>query len=68
MLDTLIIITSNQSRFKYCYKHLSIGISDHPDIFQQKMNNLFGFGFIIVCIDELLILTKVYWIYHVQKW
>ena len=26
---------------KYCYKRLPMGVSNSPDIFQQKMNNLF---------------------------
>ena len=30
---------------KYCYKHLPMGIANSPDIFQEKMNDLFdGFN------------------------
>ena len=36
--------------------------------FQQKMNDLFcGFKFIHAYIDDLLILTKVYWTDNIQK-
>ena len=42
---------------KYCYKRLTMEVSNSPDILQQKMNNLFqGFGFICDYVDELLIL------------
>ena len=44
---------------KYRYKHLPTGVANFPDIFQQKMNDLFhGFEFIRAYIDDLLILTK----------
>ena len=37
-----------------------MGIEHSPDIFQQKINDLFhGFEFIRAYIDDLLILTKV---------
>ena len=43
----------------YCYKHLPMGVANSPDIFQQKMNDLFhGLEFIRAYIDDLLILTK----------
>ena len=43
-------------------------VANYPDIIQQKMNDLFhGFEFTRAYIDDLLILTKVYWIYHVNK-
>ena len=43
-------------------------VSNSPDIFQQKMNDLFhGFEFIRAYIDNLLILTKGYWTDHVQN-
>ena len=42
-----------------------MGVSNQPDIFQQKMNNLFqGFEFICVYIDKILILTKLDWTDH----
>ena len=35
---------------------------------QHKMNDLFhGFEFIRVYIDDLVVLTKVYWTFHVLK-
>ena len=44
---------------KYCYKRLTMGITNYPDIFQQNMNDLFhGFEFIRTHIDEILVLTK----------
>ena len=49
---------------KYCYKRLQMGVANSPDIFKQKMNDLFrGFKFTI---DKILILTKVNWTDHVQ--
>ena len=43
-------------------------IANSPDIFQQKMNDLFhGFGFIRVYVYGLLVLTKEEWTDHVQK-
>ena len=53
---------------KYRYKRLPMGVSNSPDIFQQKMNDLFhGFEFIRAYIDDLLVLIKVYWTDPVQK-
>ena len=45
-----------------------MGASNSPKVFQHKMNDSFqGFEFIRAYIYELLILTKGYWSYHVQK-
>ena len=45
-----------------------MGVAISPDVFQQKMNELFyGFEFFCAYMDDLLILTKGYWTYHVQK-
>ena len=45
---------------KYCYNRLPIGVANSPEIFDQKMNDLFhGFEFILEDIYDLLILTKV---------
>ena len=53
---------------KYRYKRLPMGVANSPEIFQQKMNNLFhGFEFIRAYIDDLLILKEGYWRDHVQK-
>ena len=53
---------------KHCYKLLPTRITNSPDIFQQKMNDLFhGFKFIPEYIYELLILEKGGWKDHVQK-
>ena len=53
---------------KYCYKRLPMVIADYPDIFQQNIIDLFHvFEFIRACIDNFLILTKVYWKNHVYK-
>ena len=46
----------------YRYKLLPIGVSNPPDIFQDKINEMFhGFEFIRAYIDELLIITKGVW-------
>ena len=53
---------------EYCYKHLPMRVANPPDIFQQKMNDLFHeYEFICEYINDLLILTKVDWTYHVHK-
>ena len=45
-----------------------MGIYNYPDIFQQKMNDLFhGFEFIRMYIDENLILTTGDWTDHVHS-
>ena len=45
-----------------------MGVVNSLDIFQQKTNDLFhGCEFICAYIDYLLILTKGYWTYHIQK-
>ena len=46
-------------REKYHYERIPMGISNSPDIFQQKMNDLFHvFEFIHAYIYEHVILTK----------
>ena len=53
---------------KYRYKCLPMRVTNSPETFQQKMNHLFhGCEFIRVRIDNLLVLTKVYWTDHVHK-
>ena len=43
-------------------------VANYPDIFQQKMNDLFhGLECIRAYIDALLVSTKGCWTYHVQK-
>ena len=45
-----------------------MGVSNSLDIFQEKMNQNFrGFYFIQAYIDNLLIITKVYWSDHLEK-
>ena len=45
-----------------------MGVVNFPDIFQQKMNELFhGFESICAYIDNILILTKGDWTDHVHK-
>ena len=45
-----------------------MGICNSPGIFQEKMNEMFcGFKFIRAYIDDLLIITKVHWYYHLNK-
>ena len=44
---------------KYKYKSLLMGICNSPDIFQEKMNEMFrGLEFIRAYINDLLIITK----------
>ena len=53
---------------KYCYNCLIMGIANSTDIIQQNINDLFrGFKFIPEYIYVILILTKGYCTYHVQK-
>ena len=45
-----------------------MGVSNSPDIFQEKMNKMFrGFKFIRAYIDDLLIITESDWSYHLEK-
>ena len=47
---------------KYGYKCLPIGVSNSPDIFKEKMNEMFcGCEFIQAYIEDLLIITKGDW-------
>ena len=53
---------------KYRYKRLPMVIANSQDIFQHKRNELFDLlEFIRVCVDEILIITKGDWKYHVQN-
>ena len=53
---------------KYRYKHLPTGVSNSPDIFQDKMNEMFhGFEFIQAYINDLLIITKGDWYNHLEN-
>ena len=53
---------------KYRYKRLPMGVANSPEIFQQKMNDLFhGLDFIRSYIYDILILTKGYLTDHVYK-
>ena len=53
---------------KYRYKRLPMGVSNSPEIFQEKMNEMFhGFEFIRAYTDDLLIITKGDWSDHVEK-
>ena len=43
----------------YRYERLSMGVSNSPDILQDKLNEMFcGFEFIGAYINDLLIITK----------
>ena len=44
---------------KYEYLKLPMGLCNSPDIFQEKMNELFsGLDYVRAYIDDLLIITK----------
>ena len=43
-------------------------VSNPPDIFQEKMNEMFcGFEFIWAYIDDMSVITKGYWYDHLEK-
>ena len=45
-----------------------MGVSNSPDIFQDKMKKMFhGFEFIQAYINDLLLITKSYWSDHLEK-
>ena len=45
-----------------------MGVSNSLDILKEKANEMFcGFEFIWAYIDELLIITKGHWSYHLEK-
>ena len=51
----------------YCYKLSQMAIANSPENFEQRRNDLFNeFEFICAHIDNILILTTGYWIYHVH--
>ena len=55
-------------KVKYFYKHIPMIVANSIDIFQQKMNDLFHvFEFIRAYIDDLFVLTKGDWAYHVNN-
>ena len=71
-----ILLTPESSRLctivlpwgKYSYTSLPMGLATSPDIFQEKMNNLFvGLEHVRVYIDDILCITKGTWQDHVTK-
>ena len=53
---------------KYEYTRLPMGVKCSPDIFQERMSDLFqGMEFVRAYIDDLLLLTKGDWSDHVVK-
>ena len=53
---------------KYEYQALAMGLANSPDIFQEKMNDLFeGFEFIRAYLDDLLVITKGDYEDHLQS-
>ena len=52
----------------YNYNTLHLGLCNSLDVFQEKMNELFpGFNYIIVYIDNLLIISKTMYDDHLDK-
>jgi hypothetical protein len=44
---------------KYCYLHLPMGLACSPDIYQEKMSELFiDMTFVTVYQDDILVLTS----------
>ena len=71
-----ILLTPNSSRLctivlpwgKYSYTSLPMGLASSPDIFQEKMNNLFaGLEYVRCYIDDILCITKGSWQNHLDK-
>ena len=53
---------------KYEYQKLPMGLSNSPDIFQEKMNELFsGLEYVRAYIDDLLILTTDNWDTYINQ-
>ena len=53
---------------RYKYKRQTMGVCNSPDIFQEKMNEMFrGIEFIRAYIDDILIITKGDWSDHLNK-
>ena len=52
---------------KYEYQKLPMGLSNSPDIFQEKMSSLMGdLEYVRTYIDDLLVTTKSDWQDHLQ--
>jgi len=53
---------------KYEYQRIPMGLCNSPDIFQEKMNELFeGLDYVRAYIDDLLVLTKGTFEDHLEK-
>ena len=53
---------------KYEYVKLPMGLCNSPDIFQERMNDLFdGLEYVRAYIDDLLIMTNGTWEDHLEK-
>jgi hypothetical protein len=53
---------------KYCYLHLPMGLACSPDIYQEKMSELFiDMIFIIVYQDDILVLTSSSFDDHIRQ-
>ena len=53
---------------KYEYQKLPMGLCNSPDIFQEKMSELFsGFEYVRAYIDDLIIISKDSFDDHIEK-
>ena len=53
---------------KFEYQRIPMGLCNSPDIFQEKMNELFeGLDFVLAYIDDLLCITKGTFDDHLEK-
>ena len=53
---------------KFEHQRVPMGLCNSPDIFQEKMNELFeGLDFVRACIDDLLVLTKGNFDEHLER-
>ena len=71
-----ILLTPESSRLctivlpwgKYSYTSLPMGLASSPDIFQEKMSNIFaGLEYVQCYIDDILCITKGDWNEHLEK-
>ena len=53
---------------KFEYQRIPMGLCNSPDIFQEKMNELFeGLDYVRAYIDDLLVLSKGTYEDHLEK-
>ena len=67
--DAINLCTIILTWVKCKFTRLPMGVCNSPDIFQEKMNEMFrGFEFVRAYIYDLLIITKDDWSNQFNKW